>query len=117
MLAYTDDRNRFGYFPFTVSDDGERVVLTTFLFLTMQGTPEYRLLGERLGLSRADIEYHRLDRAERFFQTDLCLDKDLAGRLGECGLGHLLEPAGDFDPLLLRGVAAELRKYLGLPGM
>jgi hypothetical protein len=115
LLAYTDGSNRYGYFTFTLTDDGERVVLTTFLFLTMQGTPEYRLLGERLGLLRADIEYHRLDRAERFFQSDLALDPDLARRFSECGLGHLLKSAAEDGPPMWRGVAAGLRKYLGLP--
>jgi len=115
LLAYMDGSNRFGYFSFTLTDDGERVVLTTFLFLTMQGTPEYRLLGERLGLLRADIEYHRLDQAERFFQSDLALDPDLARSFGECGLGHLLTSPAEDGPLMWRGVAAGLRKYLGLP--
>lgn len=115
LLAYGEGDYRFGYFTFTLADDADVIVLTTFLFLTMEGTPEYRLLRDRLGMQRADIEYNRLDRAERYFCSDLRFDPDLTRRLGECGLGHLLREAPEIGPLQWPGFAAEVRKYFRLP--
>src|SRR5262249_11951105 len=46
---------RLGYFPIHCFAD--KVIVVTFLFLTMRGTPEARLLYEKLRLCRRDIEH------------------------------------------------------------
>src|SRR5207302_802619 len=69
---------------------GNQVVLRTFLFLTMEGTPEARELSRRLGLSRPDIEYEGLDRLETFLSPSFRADAELAELLRECGCGSLL---------------------------
>ena len=51
------------------------VFVKTFLFLTMQGTPEAKCLRQKLGLSRKDIEYFKLDN----FYTLACSDLELGG--------------------------------------
>ena len=96
---------------FTLDDEANVIVLTTFLFLTMDGTPEHRLLRDRLGMDRKDIEYNRLDLAERYFCSDLRFDPVVTRRLSECGLGHLLREAPEIGPLLWPGFAADFRKY------
>ena len=61
------------------------VFVRTFLFLTMQGTPEAKCLRQRLGLSRSDIEYYKLDHFFTLSQSDLGDDPDLRRALAECG--------------------------------
>ena len=51
--------------------------MKTFLFLTMQGTPEARCLRRKLGLSRADIEYFKLDNCFTLACSDLGEDPEL----------------------------------------
>ncbi len=75
-----------------------KVVVTTFLFLTMQGTPECRLLEERLQLTRRDIQYEGLDRLETFLDHDLHADAGLVELLKECGCGPLLTLGRRFSP-------------------
>ena len=55
LIAYHLKDLRLGYLVARVVEG--RVVITTFLFLTMEGTPEYRLLHEQLRLCRRDIEH------------------------------------------------------------
>ena len=117
LLTYGEGNYRYGYFTFTLDDDADIIVLTTFLFLTMEGTPEYRLLQSRFGMERRDIEENRLDRPERYFCSDLRFDQDLTRRLGECGLGHLLREAPEIGPLRWPDFAAEFRKYFCLPSV
>jgi hypothetical protein len=117
LLTYGEGDYRYGYFTFTLDDNSDVIVLTTFLFLTMEGTPEFQLLRDRLGMERKDIEYNRLDQAERYFCSDLRFDSDLTQRLSDCGLGHLLREAPEIGPLQWPGFAAEIRDYFCLPSI
>ncbi len=91
----------------------DKVVITTFLFLTMQGTPEARRLAERLRLRRPDMEHNGLDRLAGFINTDLARDPDLAQVFKESGCQGLLEIAcEEFSTRPVK--AAGLRAYLGL---
>jgi hypothetical protein len=81
----------------------------------MQGTPEARLLGQKLRLCRRDIEHLNLDRLETYLSPDVLQDQHLVGLLGECNCGSLLELARHgfpYHPLTSR--AAELRQFLRL---
>jgi hypothetical protein len=112
LVAYRVGNVRLGYFVCEVVDD--LAVIRTFLFPTMQGTPESELLRQKLRLRRADIEVNQLDQVETFMASDLRRDPELAGIFSECGLGHLLEDVPVLDDVMPRsGVAASLRKYLG----
>jgi hypothetical protein len=112
-VEYRVGGRRLGYLVARLLED--KVVVLTFLFLTMQGTPEARLLFEKLRLRRADIEYNRLDRLDYFQNSDLADDPVLVELLAECGCGHLLAPADVGDQSdLITGVASELRRFLGL---
>jgi hypothetical protein len=92
-----------------------KLVITTFLFLTMEGTPEGRLLKEKLRLSRRDIEYEGLDRLETFLTPDVLADKELGKVLEDCGCGSLLALARDGFPHTAAGSRAEeLRRFLGI---
>ncbi len=73
----------------------QMILVKTFLTLTMQGTPECKLLREKLGLQRADVERYKLDDLKTLLATDMSRDPLLARVFSECGLGHLFSL---FDP-------------------
>ena len=111
LVKYTLLGCHLGYLVATVA--GDIVVVRTFLFLTMQGTPEARKLSERLGLRRADIEYLKLDRLDTFLHSDLRLDEELTSAFDDCGCGHLLKVwKPEVRECWQRGRAHELRAYL-----
>ena len=103
--------HRVGYLIARVAEHG--IVIMTFLFLTMQGTPESRLLADKLRLSRRDIEHEELDRLETFLSSDVRADPLLVSALKECGCGSLLELDQDcFMKGPTRNSAEELKRYL-----
>jgi hypothetical protein len=113
LIAYHVDDLRLGYLLARPAQD--RIVLCTFLFLTMAGTPESRLLGQKLRLCRRDIEHLSLDRLETFLTPDVLQDQQLVALLEACGCGSLLELARSGFPCdALTGRAAELRRFLRL---
>jgi|GEM_PF-2191328 len=90
-----------------------RVLLKTFLFLTMQGTPESDLLRRNLRLTRCDIEFMHLDELSPFIESDVRSDAELTRIFQECGCGHLLAmQTPGFPEQCRRGYAESLRKYL-----
>jgi hypothetical protein len=80
--------HRVGYLAAKVLPD--LVLIRTFLFLTMQGTPEADRLRDKLGLSRTDVERYKLDHFWTLTATNIADDPLLARLLTECGCGHLL---------------------------
>lgn len=110
-VAYHYLHHRLGYLLVRRIDD--MLVVTTFLFLTMNGTPEARMLYDALRLRRSEIEYQHLDSLTTFTHTDLLDDPDLLAIFRQCGCGHLAElRAGSGKQC--NAYAAELRKYLRL---
>lgn len=78
---------------------GEFALISTFLFITNQGTPESKRLKEVLNLGRREIEYTNLDTLSAFQDSDLLDDEELTGLFLKAGLEHLLE----LDDLDLKG--------------
>jgi len=114
LIDYHLQGDRVGYLVARVAQD--KIVITTFLFLTMKGTPECRLLKEKLRLTRRDIEYEGLDRLETFLTPDILADKDLVRVLEECGCGSLLALSrGGFPHKSVDGRAEELKRFLRIP--
>jgi hypothetical protein len=111
LIAYHLRGIRVGYLVAQVIED--RLIVTTFLFLTMEGTPEGRLLKRKLRLTLPDIKYGGLDRLETFLAPDVLADKDLVKVLEESGCGSLLALARDgFPHTAVEGHAEELKKFL-----
>jgi hypothetical protein len=106
--------SKVGYFLVELYADF--VFVRTFLFLTMQGTPEAKCLREKLGLSRSDIEYYKLDHFFTLSQSDLGEDPELRRALAECGCDHLLDFFKPTERLSwLNRYREPLRRELGLP--
>ena len=84
-----------GYFVAKKADDC--IVITTFLFLTMMGTPQAKKLREHLGIERETIDYLELERLKTFRDPDIQNDKELMDIFTECDCHHLFEIA-KIDP-------------------
>ena len=80
--------HKVGYFVAQVLPD--LVLIRTFLFLTMQGTPEADRLRDKLGMSRTDVERYKLDHFYTLTASNIADDPLLSRVLAECGCGHLL---------------------------
>lgn len=79
---------RIGYLVAQVLPD--YVLIKTFLFLTMRGTPESERLMTGLGVFRADVERFELDRCKTWIDSDITQDPLIRRVLSNCGCGHLL---------------------------
>ncbi|MEI6297611.1 MAG: hypothetical protein WCO84_08325 [bacterium] len=87
LIEYRANRYKLGYLPISIID--EKVIVRSFLFLTMQGTPEAKLLRQKLNLIRHNIENLKLDDLSQFVTTDIFDDPDLKKVLIECGCEDL----------------------------
>jgi hypothetical protein len=117
LVAYEVLGKRLGYLVVAVGK--EWVGVRTFLFLTMEQTPEGKLLERRLRMTRKEVEYWKLHELSRYTQTDLKDDPKLRQLFSECGCGHLFELAEDEHALepsaqQVTPFAAELKQYVGM---
>ena len=109
--------DRVGYLVVTPRPD--LVVVRTFKFLTMEGTPEARALHRRLRLTRRDIDWLGLHELAAYTQSDLVADPELRPLLEKCGCGQLFTLGQDFTPETPHAapptptpIAADVRRYL-----
>jgi hypothetical protein len=105
--------HKLGYFAIEKVD--ELFLAKTFLFLTMQGTPEAGALYKLLRLKRLDVEHLGLDSLNSFLSDDLRADHELVSVLEECGFGGLLQMARFETKSGARtALARDVRAYLGM---
>ncbi len=113
LVAAGEPDRKVGYFVVAVLPDS--VYVKTFLFLTMQGTPEAKRLRIKAGLSRKDIIAFKLDNVITLGYSDIGEDPELRALLAECGCDHLLDLFGSENPLSwLDSYRDPLRKAAGL---
>lgn len=101
---------KLGYLVCQVLDNA--VVARTFLFLTMDGTPEGDKLYERLRVNRYDKSHLGLDTLAGLRTTDYSSDPVLRRIFDECGLGHIFEELS-FNGIVRTGYASSCHSYLG----
>jgi hypothetical protein len=104
-------KSKVGYFVCQII--GNAVLVNTFLFITMDGTPEGRKVQRVLRLRRQDKEYLGLDHIATFLRSDMQSDAYLVELMKECGCGHLFdlkEKTKTFKSDIC--VADEMRRYL-----
>lgn len=116
LIAFGIGSTKLGYFAGDVLSD--KVLIKTFLFLTMRGCPEGDLLARKLGMSRKDLEFTELDSLRCFTESGVRTDPRLQGLrdlLEKCGCGHLLKLDVDDEHFAQPGKggnAEMLAKYL-----
>ena len=102
-----------GYLPVRRLPD--KIIVKTFLFLTMSGTPQQRLLFKKLGLERRHREQQSLDQLTLYLTTDIQTDPVLRRVFAECGCGHLFDMIKpEFRADAEAGLAGKLRRFLGI---
>jgi len=110
LVEYRILGHKVGYLVAEPLED--KVLVRTFLLVTMQGTPEGSEFARRLRLCRPDIEYLELDRLGTLVRTDLARDPQIADLLRDCGCGGALELAAHTRAgTIAEGYAARFRRY------
>jgi hypothetical protein len=91
------------------------ILVKTFLFLTLESTPEGRKLSRIMGWDRDEVAYHKLDRVSTFLKTDLIDSPPFIERLELAGLEAFLDWVGAFrKDHTIRPFAEELIQYFRL---
>jgi hypothetical protein len=88
-------------------------LITTFLFATMEGTPEGERLRRALHASTLDLAQHELGRLSTYLGTDLLTDPAVRSLFASCGLGCLVAFRDEFreDADVTRGAADRFKDY------
>ena len=110
LLECRTRKLRIGYFGCQIV--GNAVLVNTFLFLTMDGTPEGAKFRRILRLRRQDREYLGLDKISAFLHTDLRSDAYLVSLMKECGCDHIFALRDDLKSCPDISLADEMRRYL-----
>ena len=113
LVEYRFYGRKLGYLPTAITAD--KAVVRTFLFVTMDGSPEGQQLYERLRLTGQERAHLQWDRLSTLVETDLREDPDLKEILRECGCGEIFYMSLErVFTECKTGFAAEARKYLGM---
>lgn len=113
LVEYNLLGHKIGYLVAELVDG--KVLIETFLFLTMDQTPEGDAIFQRLQLTKDDKKYLALDKIHTFLLTDIQFDPELVQILEDCGCGHLFRITKDLSSeSYVSGYAKEFRKYLNL---
>jgi len=67
------------------------LVITTFLFITQEGSPEGILLSKLTGFKKLDKSYLCIDKMSTFIQSDIASKPELVKILQDAKLGHLID--------------------------
>jgi len=109
FIDFYYNKHKLGYLLASLEEDA--VLIRTFKFITMMGTPEYFKLKKELGGVREDFEYLGMDSLE-IINSDVFSDPKLVKIFQKCGLGHLFEVKKNVvfeTPQNL--IAGEIKKY------
>lgn len=87
LIAYSYNDKRLGYLLADVVN--EIVVIRTFLFITMDRTPEGQALQEAIGLEAVDKKYLAIDRLSTFILSDIPNHPDIKEHFMKAGCSDL----------------------------
>jgi hypothetical protein len=110
LVDYYYANQKMGYL--VVHPVSDILLIRSFKFITMSGTPEFYKLKRELRGDRQDFEYLGLDTVDGLMNSDLHKDPKLRQIFKNCGLSHLFEFSKNvkFDnPKSL--IAEEIKKY------
>ncbi len=87
LIEFRLHQKKVGYFVFDIVDN--ILVVKTFLFLTMDGTPEGDNLRETLGLQAIDKQYLGIDRLSTFVASDIKDNQEVKEHFVQAGCTDL----------------------------
>jgi len=87
LIEYRYDGLKLGYLVADIVND--MVIIRTFLFITMDATPEGEKLQNTLGLTAVDKKYLSIDRISTFLHTDIIEHPDIKAHFVEAGCEDL----------------------------
>jgi len=102
---------KLGYFAFDLL--GKNLVIRTFLFITMDGTPEGDTLREKLGIEAEDKRYLSIDKLSTFVISDIKSNPEVKQHFIDAGCEQLFEWEGvDFSQIGETEQATNIQSYL-----
>lgn len=87
LIEYYFNKKKLGYLAFDLL--GKKLVIKTFLFLTMDGTPEGEALRQMLGIEAVDKKYLEIDRLSTFILTDIKDNPEILDKFTQAGCAEL----------------------------
>lgn len=114
LLQFNFEDKKLGYLVYQYVEG--IVVITTFLLLTNNGTPEGERLHELLGVEKRDKQYLGIDKIEAFINSDLKDDRRSVELFTKAGCGDLFKlPAKILNDEKYNAHVVDLfKKYLEL---
>ena len=122
LIEYKLVGYKLGYL--IVSNEGKYALVRSFKFITMTGTPEFKMITKKLRASKHDMTHLKLDQLDSMLSSDLFEDQFIKDVLVDCDLGHLNELAElmksqsdsdfDFDFSEPLKIADDVKKLLKL---
>ncbi|BAX82464.1 hypothetical protein [Labilibaculum antarcticum] len=88
-ICYKDFK--VGYFIARIV--GDKLVISTFLFVTQRGTPEGDKLEKLSGLSKEEITYWNIAKLDVFASSEMNPEQGIFTLFKECGLDYLFDAA------------------------
>lgn len=82
---------KLGYFIARIV--GDKLVISTFLFVTQRGTPEGDKLEKLSGLSKEEITYWNIAKLDVFASSEMNPEQGIFTLFKECGLDYLFDAA------------------------
>lgn len=113
LIEFYYNSKKLGYLAFDLI--GTNLIIRTFLFLTMDGTPEGEALQDMLGICAEDKKYLAIDRLSTFIISDIKSNPEVKQHFINAGCGQLFEWK-DIDYSMFHEVkqATMIQSYLGL---
>lgn len=116
LIAFMLDEIKVGYLKADIIDNC--VIIRTFLFLTNNGTPEGKKLGEVTGLKLLDKKYLAIDKLSSFMNSDIGHNGEIREIFEKAGCGNLLDVYNHFKECNLKEGNFKpewLLRYLKMP--
>ncbi len=114
LIEFHYNRKKLGYLAFDLV--GNLIVIKTFLFLTMDGTPEGETLRQTLGIEAVDKKYLEIDRLSTFVLTDIKDHPEVFEKFEQAGCADLFMLDNEALNAIPRTEKARMIKsYLSVP--
>lgn len=114
LIEFHYRSKKLGYLAFELT--GNKIVVKTFLFLTMDGTPEGEKLRKMLGIEAVDKKYLEIDRLSTFVLTDIKDNPEVFDKFVQAGCADLfMLDNEELNAIPRMEKARMIQSYLSVP--